>query len=154
MSLHMRTQIRNYVVPGVTGLPTTGANVFVGRTRPLPNDHPPALLIYTRTETSVRAVAGRPPLLERPCTLHIEGRVLTASPPDDLLDQIAAEVEAAVAALIDYNAGIFFGGLVQNVELTGTESFAKAEGEKHVGGVALQYRVTYRTAEGLPTANA
>lgn len=154
---HMRQQIRDYVVAGLSGtnaLATTADNVFVGRTRPLAKDHPPTLLIYMRMETSVRAVAGRPPLQERPASLHVEGRVMTPEPPDDLLDQIALEIEAGMARLIDYGTAIFFGGLVQNVELKSTEIVAKAEGEKHTGGIQLTYEVTYRTAEGDPSAAA
>jgi hypothetical protein len=147
---HARQQIRDFVAAGLGALATTGGNIFIGRTRPLGLNHPPALLIYTRAETSVRAVMGRPPGQERPVMLHIEGRVATAAPPDDLLDTIAAEVEVGVAALIDYNAGIFFGGLAQNVDLISTDAFAKAEGEKHIGSIVLQYRVTYRVAEGNP----
>lgn len=150
--MHARQQIRDYVVAGLSALATTGDNVFVGRTRPLPRDHDPALLIYTRTETSSRAVAGRPPLIERINILHVEGRTSTAEVPDDLLDQIAAEIEAGMAAMIDYNAAIFFGGLVQNVEPPSTEIVVRADGEKHIGGVRLSYRVTYRTAEGAPEA--
>lgn len=149
---HARQQIRDYVATGLTGLPTTGANVFIGRTRPLPANHEPALLIYTRTETSKRAVAGRPPKLERITTLHVEGRVVSGGPPDDLLDQIAAEIEAGIAALIDYGSAIFFGGLVENVDMVSTETLVKADGDKHIGGVQLTYQVTYRTAEGAPTA--
>lgn len=152
MADHARKQIRDFVVAGLIGLPTTGANVFVGRTRPLPANHDPALLIYTRVETSKRAVAGRPPLLERITTLHVEGRVNTATAPDDLLDQIAAEIEAGVAAMIDYGSAVFFGGMVENVDLESSESFAKADGDKHIGSVQLTYKVTYRTAEGAPTA--
>lgn len=149
---HARKQVRDFVKVGLIGLPTTGGNVFIGRTRAMPANHDPALLIYTRTETSKRAVAGRPPLLERVNTLHVEGRVFTSDAPDDLLDQIAAEIEAGIAALIDYGAGVFFGGLVQNVDLMSCEIVAKADGEKHIGGVQLTYQVTYRTAEGAPTA--
>jgi hypothetical protein len=151
---HMRQQIRDYVAAGLAALPTTGARVYIGRTRPLESNHQPALLIYTRIETSARAVAGRPPKIERSCTLHLEGRVKTSTPPDDLLDQIALEIEAGISALIDYGNGTFFGGLVQNVDLKSTEIVAKAEGEKHTGGVQLTYEVTYRTVEGAAGAAA
>lgn len=144
---HARQQIRDFVVAGLSELLTTGANVYPGRTRPLGANHPPSLLVYTRRETSARAVDGSPPQLERPVMLHIEGRVTTATPPDDLLDQIALEVEAAVAALSAYPAQ-FFGGRAQNVELVQTDSDARADGEKHVGSVVLSYRVTYCTIEG------
>ncbi|WP_262048656.1 hypothetical protein [Bradyrhizobium sp. Bra78] len=151
---HVRKQIRDYVAAGLGALATTGDRVFVGRTRPLAKGHQPTLLIYTRSETSRRAVSGRPPLLERDCTLHIEGRVVAAAPPDDLLDTIAAEIEAGMAAMVDYQTAKFFGGLALNVRLSATEAVAEAEGENHIGGIRLEYLVTYRTAEGAPTATA
>jgi hypothetical protein len=149
---HVRQQIRDYVATGLAGLATTGDRVYVGRTRALPKGHPPCLLIYTRSETAQRAVRGVPPKLERPVTLHVEGRVQTAGVPDDLLDQIALEIEAGIAALIDYPTAKFFGGLVQNVEFTGTEIVVEADGESHNGGVRLEYAVTYRTTEGAAGA--
>ncbi|WP_152033397.1 hypothetical protein [Bradyrhizobium sp. DOA9] len=151
---HARKQIRDAVVAGLTGLATTESRVYVGRTRPLPKEHQPTLLIYTRSESSNRAVLGRPPKIERRCTLHVEGRVSTAGPPDDLLDQVAAEIEAGIAAMINYGTAVFFGGLAQNVQLTATESVAEADGERHIGGVRVEYLVTYRTVEGAPTAVA
>ena len=151
---HARKQIRDYVAAGLTGLTTTGDRVRVGRVRPLAAAHDPTLLIYMRSETSERTVRGAPPKIERKCTLHLEGRVSTADEPDDLLDTIAAEIEAGVAALIDYGTGQFFGGLVQNVQFVSTEMLAEAEGERIAGGVRLSYLVTYRTVEGAPTAIA
>ena len=152
---HMRKQIRDYVATGLAALPTTGGRVFVGRTRPLAAGHQPTLLIYTRSETSERAERGRPPVLERRCTLHLEARTSTADAPDDLLDKIAGEIEAGVAALIDYQTATFFGGLVSNVQMTGTEIIAEAaESERVAGGVRVEYLVTYRTVEGAPNASA
>jgi hypothetical protein len=128
--------------------------VFIGRTRPLPAKHEPTLLIYTRTEASERTVRGAPPKIERRVTLHVEGRTSTASDPDDLLDQIAGEIEAGMAAMIDYGRAIFFGGLVQNVQYTATEILAEADGDRVTGGVRLEYLITYRTVEGAPTVVA
>lgn len=151
---HVRKQIRDAVVAGLTGLPSTADRVYAGRTRPLQSGHDPTLLVYTRAETSQRAVLGRPPKIERRCTLHVEGRVSTATPPDDLLDQVAAEIEAGIAALINYGTAVFLGGLAQNVQLTATEMVAESEGERHIGGVRVEYLVTYRTVEGAPTVVA
>ena len=152
MASHMRKQIRNYVAAGLGALPTTGDRVFVGRTRPLAEAHDPTLLIYMRSETSSRSVRGRPPLQDRVCTLHLEGRVSMAAAPDDLLDTIAGEIEVGVAAMVDYQTSVFFGGLILGLELVATEILAEADGKNHVGGVRLEYRVTYRTVEGAPTA--
>lgn len=152
MASHMRRQIRNYVEAGLGALPTTGNRVFVGRTRPLAEGHDPTLLIYMRSETASRSVHGRPPLLARVCTLYVEGRVSIAEVPDDLLDTIAGEIETGMSAMVDYQTSRFFGGLILGLELVATEILAEADGKNHIGGVRLEYRVTYRTAEGAPTA--
>lgn len=151
---HVRKQIRDYVAAGLDGLATTADRVYVGRTRPLAAEHPPALLVYTRTETSERTVQGAPGKVTRRCTLHIEGRVSAAEPPDDLLDTIAAEIEAAMTAMIDFGTARVFGGLASNAAMTGTEMIAEADGSRHIGGVRVEYLVTYRTVEGAPTAVA
>jgi hypothetical protein len=149
---HMRKRIRAYLETQLTGLPTTGPRVFVGRTRPLGAEHAPTLLIYMRTETSARAVMGRPPKQERVATLFLEGRVVTADVPDDVLDSIAVEVEERMGQIISYEPPVsVLGGLAQNCELVGTEIIAESDSKNHVGGIRLEYRVTYRVTEGAPT---
>lgn len=145
---HMRQQIRDAVAAALTGLPTTAGRVHVGRTRPLPTDHQPTLLIYTLVEVSSRAVAGRPPLQERRLDLLVEGRVVSSVAPDDDLDTIAAEVEGALAA------SPRLGGLTMDLSLAGTEVLIEAQGERHVGRIGLTWRAVYRIAEGAPTAPA
>src|SRR3972149_1436378 len=65
--------------PGLAGLPTTGSNVFPGRVRPLAKGTAAALFIYSLEEdAAVDAMAssmGQPPVLARPLTLIVEGRV-------------------------------------------------------------------------------
>lgn len=154
MADHVRQQIRDYVAAGLNALATTGDRVHIGRTRPLAAAHEPTLLIYTRSETGERTVRGAPPKIERKCTLHLEGRTSTAGDPDDLLDTIAGEIEAGIAALINYGTAVFFGGLVQNVQYVATEIIAEAGGDRVIGGVRLEYLITYRTVEGAPTVVA
>lgn len=153
-AVHFRKVIRDAVVAGLTGLDTTQDRVYAGRTRPLAMGFGPALLIYARSETANRAVRAIPPVLERNCTIHIEARVQTPTPPDDLLDQIAAEVEAGMAAMTNYPAGTYLNGFASNLQLRSTEIIAEADGEQHIGGARLEYLVTYHTAEGQPGAAA
>ena len=148
---HVRKQIRDAVVLALTGLPTTSDRVFVGRTRPLSKAHEPTLLVYMRSETSSRAVKGVPPKLDRVVILDVEGRVSMPSVPDDMLDQIAGEVEGAMWGLFD-GRGAFLNGLAMDIKPVSTELVAEADGERHIGGVRVEYLVTYRTAEGVPAA--
>jgi hypothetical protein len=141
---HIRKQIRDAVKARLTGLPTTGTRVEIGRTRPLEARHDPLVLIYTRDENSQRDAMGRPPKLMRDVQLFVDGRVVTKTPPDDLLDQIALEVEVALAA--DKRLG----GLAMDVLLVRTQSDVQADGESHVGATRMEYRVRCRTPDNEP----
>lgn len=150
--MHARKQIRDHIAAALDGLATTADRVYVGRERALPADHDPVLLVYLREETSARSAHGRPPLEQRAVTLHIEGRVQTVEPPDDLLDQIGSEVETRMGAEIDYATGKIMGGLALNLQLTATQHIAAAVTNSHklMGGIRLDYLVTYRTQFGAP----
>jgi len=144
--MHARQQIRDAVVALLTGLPTTGARVHAGRTRPLAEDHDPTLLVYTTEERSQADTIGRPVATLRELTLRVEGRVVSAAvPPDDALDDIAAEVEAAIGA--DPTLGL---GVIDS-ELTATRILAQAPGQRQAGEITLDYLITYRTRENAPT---
>lgn len=154
MPAHLRTQIRDAVAERLTGLPTTADRVHVGRTRTLAAGLDPAILIYTRRETSdtdSQGSMGSAPRLARSLVLIVEGRANAggadaAQELEDLLDQIAAEIEPAMVA--DFSLG----GLTQEVTLTATETEIIAPGETHEGRIALTYRIGYRAAENDPTA--
>src|SRR5688572_21711854 len=119
MSDHVRAQLRANGVEVLKGLPTTLDNVFPGRTWPLKADHPPSLLVYTGDERSDTAAAQG--VLGRELTFAVEGRVVSSSPPDDLLDQIALEVEPAMTAQP------LLGGLALEVTLSATRSMTQSQ---------------------------
>ncbi len=48
---HVRKQIRDAIVTAVTGLTTTGSNVFRSRIYPLESGKLPGLCVYTKSET-------------------------------------------------------------------------------------------------------
>lgn len=140
---HARAQLREAAIADLTGLPTTADRVFAGRTRPLAKDHEPTLLVYAVEETVEIEAFGA--VLGRTLTLAVEGRVSAAAPPDDALDAIAAEVEAALLA----KAGALL-ALARSVTLTATRINAQAPGEKHIGAIRLEFAVVYRTREPAP----
>lgn len=135
---HIRQQIRAHVAARLANLPTTADRVYVGRTRALGADYDPTLLIYSRDESSARVAskAGRA-TLERVTQLYIEARVTAAAPPDDLLDQIAAEVEIAMAA------DTRLGGLALDSVPAATSIETSSDGGAHIGSCRLEYRVRY-----------
>jgi len=141
---HARKQIRDAVISALGGLAATGDRVTAGRARPAGAADLASLGVWTPAETSSRAVAGNPPILERPLTLYVEGRVSKAGAPDDDLDEIAEQVEAKLGL------DITIGGKVFHLQMVGTQTVITAEGDVQVGGVRLEYRMTYRTREGAP----
>ncbi len=151
---HMRQQIRDATKSAVLGTAMFGSRVYVGRTRPVGKDADPVILIYTRSETAKRDANGRPPIQERRVSLFLELRVTTAGEPDDDLSDGQAEVEAKMAALLVYSPKlVIMGGLLRNLEYLGCEEVVESPGEKHIGGLRLEYAATYRVTEGVPTAS-
>ena len=85
---HKRKQIRDRLKVILTGLPSTGANVFVSHKYPLNAAKLPGLLIYTDEEASEPGAMGRS--LDRIVAAKIQGYVKpSAGAIDDDLDDIA-----------------------------------------------------------------
>ncbi len=146
MAGHVRKQIRDAAAAILGALPTTGARVYVGRTRPLDADHLPTLLIYTRDERSEDVAMG-PATLMRSVELLVDARVTSQEPPDDDLDAIAVQIEETFGAASTLN------GLAESMTLVASRQSVSAEGQNHIGSLALEFRVVYRTREGVPTAS-
>lgn len=151
---HLRQQIRDAVAARVTGLTTTQARVYLGRTRPLEQDHLPALFVFTRQEISRLLSLGRPRTTLRIVDLKVEGRVQlaaqgagvdTAQACEDLLEDIALEVERKM-----FGEDTTFGRLVKDLVLTGTVKTVTAAGDRHEGSMLLSFDVSYATREAAP----
>jgi len=141
---HVRQTIRDHIVSAVTGLSTTGANVFPSRVYPIAAGKMPGLAVYTLSE-AIEAQTLRPPrglvrILEISIEAYVEG-----STNDDVLDNICAEVEAAVAA------DITRGGNAKDTILVSFEA-DYADGERPLVVGRLTYQVTYSTAETNATS--
>lgn len=141
---HVRKQIRSYFETQLTGLASTGSNVYESRIYPLVQAKLPALIVYTTTESSQEAAFGAQVVQHRVLTVTVEGYVRALANFDDSLDQIATEVEEAI--LDDRTLG----GLANNTVLTSTDSQYSGEGEQPVGTIVLSFEVTYRTQSGQP----
>jgi hypothetical protein len=133
---HKRTLIRHAVRDLLLGLPTTGDRVLIGRTRPLADRYQPTLLIYTVEEIVGRQADDNPADTGRNLQLLIDCRLMAIDPPDDLLDQIEAEVNERMRdTLLD--------GLAFDVQLARVDQVVKADGKFHEGAARLEYRVRY-----------
>ncbi len=144
MANHVRQQIREYFGTTLTGLTTTGANVFESRVYTLQENTLPSLVIYTKSETSEPIVIGVDRVMSRDLSVVIEGYVKATSNFDDTIDTISKEVEEAIAA------DRTLGGLAKDCYLESTEIEFNAEGEKPLGYVSLTFLTNYYVKETNP----
>ena len=137
---HARQQIREAIATLVTGLTTTGSNVFRSRVYRLQASELPALLVYTNSETVERShmTTG----LVRELTLRVEGIAKALANIDDTLDTIGAEVEAALGG--QEPAG------VEDLVLQSADVTITGEGEQQVGAIVMDFLVRYRTDQAAP----
>lgn len=141
---HARQQIRDAVVTAVTGLATTGSNVFRTRVHPLEEQMLPALLVYTLDETSEPDAMGSSRGLDRSLRVAVEVAVQQLADIDNTMDTIAAEVETAIAA----NTGL--AALVRDISLDSTTIVRSGEGEQRALGMQMAFTALYRTRRGAP----
>lgn len=131
---HARKQIRDEVMARLTGLTTTAARVYASRARTMGGDKLPGLKVWTREESVPEAASydGQ----RRELVLEVVA-MSKKTAPDDELDQICAEVEAALAT------DPTFGGLVEAAYLGETEYEFDDELEKPIGTATMRWMVHY-----------
>ena len=144
MANHIRQQIREYIGTTLTGLTTTGSNVYESRVYPLENARLPALIIYTKSETSEPIVIGTDRVMSRELAVVVEGYAKATSDFDDTIDTISKEVEQAIAAdrTLDSKS--------KDTYLESTEIEFNGEGEKPLGYVSLTFLTNYYVKENNP----
>ena len=144
MANHLRRQIRERVATMLTGLSTTGSNVFQSHVYPLENADLPALCIYTQDEEIEVGAMGDPRVCHSTMTLIVDGYAQTSSNLDDQLDQIGKEVQVAMAGDVDIN------NLVKDSYLSSVDISYSGEGTSPIGVIRHNYSVLYRYAENAP----
>lgn len=140
--MHYRQQIRDAVAALLLEAETAaGVNVFTSRARPvleILQKREAVLSVYTADETSERSPDGY--LLARTLTVSIEGMAGGGDDLDDALDDMAAEVEAAI------DADLTLGGLLSDeMVLTATTSEITARGNQQVGAFRMDFECRYET---------
>lgn len=101
MASHVREQIASAVLTALTGLATTGANVFRDRDtegNPLQAAELPGLVLVDDGDPSEVVTLGNSRALERKLALSIDAYVKAGSGAGTTLNQILKEVEVALAA--------------------------------------------------------
>jgi len=137
---HVRKQIRDNIQTTLTGLTTTGTNVFTSRVYPIQSAAMPGLCIYTSSET-VEAQTIKPPRgLIRSLEVSVEAYVENTN-ADDVLDTISAQIEAAMTT------DLMRGGLAKDTRLIGFEADFAGEGERPLFVGRFSYEILYSTTE-------
>jgi hypothetical protein len=143
---HVRTQIVDAITAAVTGLSTTGARVLKQRKYPADETALPCLLIYRVGEVSEIGEMGRSPReMYRTLDIAVEA-VAAGADADDVLDDIAGEVEAALAA------DITLGGVSRETYCAGWQAgpTSDEQGRKRMASARQTVRVSYFTTDSDP----
>ena len=138
---HVRKQIRDAIVTAVTGLTTTGSNVFRSRIYPLEQSKMPGLCVFTRSEAVEFDTMTLARSVSRVLEVQVEAYVNATADYDNTLDQIAVEVEEALAA------NVTLSGLSKDVQVTSFEVDFSGDGERPVAIGRFTVTVEYRTVE-------
>jgi len=140
-------QIRDAVVTVLTGLTTTGANVFPYRFYPVAENQLPALLVYTddeEIEPDTLATLGGGHKKAHKLEVRIE-----------VLEKQSLEVEGTIAliykeVIIALEADPTLGGLVKDLMNTSNSKDTNDEGEQPAIAGIMTWQAEYRTVEGAP----
>jgi hypothetical protein len=143
MTTHVSEQIVAAAALALTGLTTTGANVFDSRVYPVQSAQLPALLVDQGDEASSPGeLWGFSRALERTMQLLVVAKVEQNTSYRTLVNTIRKEVEVALAA-----ASLPGAKWVQPasclIELAG-------EGEKPIASATMTFEVMYLAALGAP----
>ena len=146
MANHLRRQIRERAATTLTGLTTTGSNVFQSRVYPMESAGLPGLCIYTTDEAIEIQSMGGTRNVSRDLTLIVEGYATASANVDDTLDQIGKEIEVAMSGDITLN------DLAQDSYLSSVEITLSGDGSTGIGKITHSYTIVYQTAENAPDA--
>jgi hypothetical protein len=145
---HIRTSIRDNIKTTLTGLTTTGANIFMSRVYPIGAAKLPGIILYTESE-SVNHLSMKPPRTQmRTMSVTAEIYVRGVSDYDDTIDTISAEIETALYT------DITRGGLARDTRVTGFAAQFSNDGDQPVAYAGVTIEVDYVTIEGSPEASA
>jgi|TARA_R110002020_G_scaffold67529_4_gene177322 hypothetical protein len=134
---HIRQQIRDRIIADVTGLATTGANVYDSKLYNILQGELPALAVYTQNETSEISTIAPNVTLDRELEVIIECYAEANQNIENTLDTIAGEVENSLGTDLTLN------NLCITQFLSSTDIDFTSEGEKPLGICKLTYNVRY-----------
>lgn len=141
---HLRKQIRNKIITLLTGLDTTGDNVFNSRSYPLQKADLPGLCIYTKSEETDDTEGKLDVFDDRDLSISVQAYDRVSDGLPDTLDDIAEEVETAILA------NEYLDGLAVQTNFTGFTSAFVSDAENRFGMIDITISVRYRTLTGDP----
>jgi hypothetical protein len=135
---HSRTIIRHAVATLLRNASTAvGERVYTTRVDPYRRPELPALAVYTLDEASEVVEGSAPRELKRTLQLAVEAEVAMSRNVDDVLDDLALQIELAL------HQDETWGGVAEDSHLDSTEIQVLGEQDKQVGVVRMVYQVTY-----------
>lgn len=151
MADHRREQILDAITTALTGLLTTGTNVFRGRSYPLDDASLPAILIYQGQDEPVPDESGDAvwQFIDSALTVAIEPVAASASVQvDKVLNQI--DKESWISLMSSTNLGLaFVHSISPGVAL---EPKIATEGDRPLGYMRRNWLVHYRSSRADPSA--
>ena len=144
---HRAESIVSAVVTTLTGLTTTGSNVFRGRVYAVPDASLPALCVYQGEDK----IIGQYSQAKYDCaiTITVEALVKTSSTQvDTTLNTIREEVVEALQA--DYTQGLAY--VLNTIEGDTSAPELSGEGDKPSAAVRMEWQFHYRRSRTDPGA--
>lgn len=145
---HVRKLIRDNIETALTGLATTGGNVYQTRVYPLAEDRLPGIAIFTKSESTDYATVNPPRTQIRTLVVTVEIYVKGVSNFDDTLDAIAVEVEEALYT--DRTRG----GYAKDTRIISFDADFSGDGDQPVAQATLDVECEYTTLENNVEAAA
>lgn len=143
MAAHARQQIREALATALTGLFTTGVNVFKSSTQVFYDTDLPGLNIICNDETLEVLGISPNPLQERSLNAVIIAKSAATNDVDDVLDTICKEVESVLAVST-------LSGLVKQITLKSTEITQDDHQDLIIGQALMQFEISYYTQANAP----
>lgn len=145
MADHIDQQIREAAASLLTGLTTTGSNVFLSRVYPLQDVELPALRIYVdSSELQAATLGGAGRYVERRIHLVVEFCGKAIAGYDDQADASKQEIEVVVGNANTLN------NTVKYAQLTAIDTERDGEGEQVVIVTRLTFECVAYTALNAP----
>jgi len=132
---HARKQIRDQLITTLTGLTTTGSNVF--NSRVYNHDVLPCISVYTLSEELGEESSNRQ---FRLLNVMVEVRAKAADSLEDTLDLIGAEVEDAIFV----NGDTTLNGKCKDFDYEGLDIELSGEAEQPFGLMTMRFSALYR----------